>query len=145
MFNLLLRLSRFGRLVLTRKQVIESNCIGALLAAAVVCGLLAWRGSDLTTEAWSVLAIVFFAMVVPTKIAFHSPAGWPRWTSIAVAAGLTLVGLFAAACCFTYPRLEPFQQKKLYDLTGDVLNAFLYGSLAWMIGANWIMSVKVKR
>jgi tetratricopeptide (TPR) repeat protein len=145
MFNLLLRLSRFGRLVLTRKQVIESNCIGALLAAAVICGVFAWRAGEMNTEGWGVLAVVCFLMVVPTKIAFHSHAGWPRWTSIGVAAGLSLIGLFAAACCFTYPRLEPYQQIKFSHLASDTVDVFLYGSLAWMIGANWIMSVKVRR
>ena len=33
LFNLLLRLNRFGRLALSRKQVVSSNCIGLLLLA----------------------------------------------------------------------------------------------------------------
>ncbi len=142
MFNLLLRLSRFGRLALSRKQTIESNCIGALLLAAVISLIIAWRTD---VEGWEMLAAVFFLLVLPTSIPFHTQPGWPRLTGIAVAATLAAIGLIATAAAFAYPAFHGVQRSNIITLAKNGFEVFIYGSLAWMFASNWIVQVKAKR
>jgi hypothetical protein len=42
MFNLLLRINRYGRYALSKNQVVASNWFGGFLAAGVVLGLAGW-------------------------------------------------------------------------------------------------------
>lgn len=75
LFNLLLRLNRFGRLALTREEIVASNWVGALILAAVGSLLLwAFQGE----EHWLAATLVSVAMILPVAGTFASEPGSAR-------------------------------------------------------------------
>ncbi|HEY5041793.1 MAG TPA: tetratricopeptide repeat protein [Verrucomicrobiae bacterium] len=98
-FNLLLRLNKFGRLVLSREQTIASNWFGlCLLLALVGLGGCAFRGFE---SAWFIMAIVFGLLLLPVSAIFKCAAGWPRKVMAGLTVGMALIGLTAVAQFFT--------------------------------------------
>ena len=92
--DLLLRLSRYGRLLLSREEIVASNWLGATLAVAAVAWLaglvVGSPGLDMGGFAVAVLAI-------PLSATFNCEPGWPRRTMAAYAAGCAaLIALGAA-------------------------------------------------
>lgn len=90
LFNLLLRLNRFGRLALSRRQTVASNWVGACLLGAIG-GLTVWL---LTANGNALLAAGFcLLMIIPTSAALgcHSEKG--RKVLTVYAGALALVGL----------------------------------------------------
>jgi tetratricopeptide (TPR) repeat protein len=87
LFNLLLRFDRFGRLVLSRQQVMATNFIGACLGVAVVSFVVYLvTGSILAKLA----AFDFGLLAIPVAGAFQCPAGWPRRTMAGLSIFLAL-------------------------------------------------------
>lgn len=90
LFNLLLRLNRFGRLALSREQIVASNWIGG----CVLVSLLAVGAFFATGGAWSVvLAIEAILLVPPLAGLFATDFGWPRRTMLAATLALAAVGV----------------------------------------------------
>jgi tetratricopeptide (TPR) repeat protein len=98
LFNLLLRLNRFGRLALSREQIVASNWLGLALLIALV-SLTAWLVNT-TGEHWLVAALVFGLLCLPVAGAFKCRAGWPRRVGIAVTLGLLGMGGMAVLNMF---------------------------------------------
>jgi tetratricopeptide (TPR) repeat protein len=98
-FNLLLRLNKFGRLVLSREQTVATNWLGLCLLLALIglagCGV---RGFD---SPWFIMAVVFGLLLLPVSAIFKCPAGWPRNVMAVLTIGMTLLGLAALAQFFT--------------------------------------------
>ncbi len=92
LFNLLLRLSPYGRHLLADDQRRQATAVGLSLATATLC-LVVWLLSGLDAEAWLVTAGAFAALMLPLAGIFSCPRGWPRTTMIAVTSAL---GLLAA-------------------------------------------------
>ncbi len=90
-FNLLLRLNKFGRLVLSREQTVATNWFGLclLLALAGLVGC-AFRGID---SVWIIWALIFGLLLLPVSAVFKCPSGWPRKAMAAFTIGITLFGL----------------------------------------------------
>jgi hypothetical protein len=84
LFNLLLRLDRFGRLALSREQVQASSWFGAVLGLALVA--LA-AGLATGSETLLLIALGAGALIHPVTAIFRCRPGWPRWTM----AGYTVV------------------------------------------------------
>lgn len=85
LFNLLLRFNRFGRLALTRRQIVASNWLAACLALAA--GLACWAlvaGDGLI----GLSAFISLVLSVCACAAFRVRRGWPRWLVGAATAGL---------------------------------------------------------
>lgn len=75
MFNLLLRLSRFGRLALSDEQRRESNWVGLCMLGVPVCVV----GFLLTAKPVMLLgAIACWLLVLPVAGVFKCAHGWPR-------------------------------------------------------------------
>lgn len=93
LFNLLLRLNRFGRLVLSREQVIASNWIGGCLLLA----LLALAGGAATGFPGPLLmaSFVFGFLVLPLAGTFNCSKGWPRTAMALYTTGMAAVGIVA--------------------------------------------------
>jgi tetratricopeptide (TPR) repeat protein len=94
LFNLLLRLNRFGRLTLSDEQRWESSVIGGcfLLAAGFFVADLASH-NDLTY-----VGVRFFGlMLFPLVVTFHRPAGAPRRLMAGVSAAIAACALPAFA------------------------------------------------
>jgi len=94
LFNLTLRLDRFGRHVLSREEVVASNLVGATVAVA-----LAGLAVGLPTGSGLAFATALGAGLVAIPIAgtFQCPPGWPRAVMGATAAALVAPGGLALA------------------------------------------------
>lgn len=88
--NLLLRLDRFGRLVLSPEQVRASNWVGATLLGALGAGTVALVTRN---SAWGVFAFGCAFMLIPIAAVFRTPVGWPRHTMVGYAIAMALAGL----------------------------------------------------
>jgi len=95
LFNLLLRLNRFGRLVLSREQTVASNWFGLCLVLALVgLGGCCIEGLE---SIWTLVALVFGLLLLPVTSIFRCPGGWPRKTMVGLTIGLLLLGLAVLA------------------------------------------------
>jgi tetratricopeptide (TPR) repeat protein len=92
LFNLLLRLSRFGRHALSRDQRVGANWFGACLLGVVASGVWFWATG---TAAAITTAIVSLGLALPLTTAFMCDAGWPRKAMLGIAAGMAAVGAIA--------------------------------------------------
>jgi hypothetical protein len=95
LFNLLLRLNPFGRLALSREQIVESNWIGTvmLLALLSLAGGLVWG-----FETPFMMAMMIFGfLIIPVAGTFKAPLGWPRRTMTIYTGVLATLGLAALA------------------------------------------------
>jgi tetratricopeptide (TPR) repeat protein len=91
LFNLLLRINRFGRLALSREQTVASNWLG-LCFLGIFASVPAWlvtRDLDVT------LAILLTSglLLLPVSAVFKCRAGWPRWVMSGLAVAMLLAGL----------------------------------------------------
>jgi tetratricopeptide (TPR) repeat protein len=98
-FNLLLRLNKFGRLVLSREQAVATNWFGLclLLALAGLVGCV-FRGID---SVWIIWALIFGLLLLPVSAVFKCAVGWPRnamaiFTIVVALFGLGVLMLFSA-------------------------------------------------
>ena len=97
LFNLLLRLNRFGRLALSRDQVVASNWLGLCVLVAIGSAVaLAATGASLYFQSLIVSAL----MMIPIAATFRAPAGRPRAVMATLAVALALVGLATIAPIF---------------------------------------------
>jgi tetratricopeptide (TPR) repeat protein len=86
-FNLLLRLNRYGRYALSQDQVTASNWVGASLLLAI---LLLAAGLILGNFGLLVAALIFGLLVLPIAATFQLHAGWPRNMMALYTVGLLL-------------------------------------------------------
>jgi tetratricopeptide (TPR) repeat protein len=130
LFDLLLRLNRFGRLVLSREEIVASNWVGAcVLAALIALGIYLAAGGLVALFS----AIFLGLLIIPVAAVFHCPSGWPRqvmaiYTLLLFAAGLSAIGLIAA-------------ERVLFEVPayGFLIGVFLSG---WV--ANGLQMVRVR-
>ena len=140
LFNLMLRLSRFGRLALSPRQVMAANVIGLLLLGALAAAG-AWLGFD--DARWAALAVVLGALTLPAAGAFNTPDGWPRTVMMLTAAGLALWGLAAVGVQFLVPWNTEGTSHPLFGLGIVMLRLFGFGVLASQFLFNYLRSVRV--
>jgi tetratricopeptide (TPR) repeat protein len=89
LFNLLLRMNRFGRLALSREQIRASNWVGGCLFLALVA-LVAWAVSG--DGRFSLAALVSGCLVLPVAATFKSRAGRPRLLMVLYTILLAVLG-----------------------------------------------------
>jgi Flp pilus assembly protein TadD len=136
LFNLLLRLNRFGRMVLSRDQVIASNYIGCVLLLA----LLALVGACVfgPNSPWMMAALIFGLLLLPVAGTFRCPAGSRTimgvYTGIAAASGVAAIALFF----LSGSQSDPEAMRGL----GAV---FFMISLLGSVASSWIVNVLVTR
>ncbi len=131
LFNLLLRLDRFGRHALSREEVRASNCIGLLLLLALA-SLAAWLATG--SDGWIVPLAYFGLLLLPVAALFAVPAGWPRRVMILYTAVLALLGPAGVACFVVDP-----------EVGKTLLSAFGLGSLLSGFVGNGLMMVRPRR
>jgi hypothetical protein len=89
LFNLLLRLDRFGRLVLSREEIVASNWVGACLLLAVL-GAALGAAFGFGALLWS--GVGLFALLIPLAATFQCRPGWPRTAMSAYTASVAALG-----------------------------------------------------
>lgn len=91
LFTLLLRLNRFGRLVLDREDVRQSNWVGRVILAGLAAALVAVLDDDLPGVLGETTAITCLVLLMPLVTIFRVPAGWRRKVMLAYTVGMALV------------------------------------------------------
>jgi tetratricopeptide (TPR) repeat protein len=94
LFNLLLRLNRFGRHALSRDQRMAANWFGGCLAA-FAGGLAGYFATQSATPL--VVGFCSLGMALPLTILYSCSRGWPRQGMVTFAGALAVVGLAAIA------------------------------------------------
>lgn len=89
LFNSILRFNRYGRLALSREQVMASNWLLVYLLGTLVPIVLFVLSRD---SGHLGLAEDFFWLLLPVGGAFKCPAGWPRRTMLCLTLLLTVAG-----------------------------------------------------
>lgn len=101
LFNLLLRLNRFGKLALSREQIITSNWVGALLLLVILALVARLATGD---GRFVEVALVSGLLLLPLSAIFKVPEGWQRITMIAGTIALALVGFGGVGLFFMVDR-----------------------------------------
>ena len=89
LFNLLLRLSKYGRHALSREQTVTSNwilvllliCAGAL--GSLFLGFAEWKLS---------LALTALLLTIPVSTIWLCEEGWPRWANLGIVLAMAGIG-----------------------------------------------------
>jgi tetratricopeptide (TPR) repeat protein len=129
LFNLLLRLNKFGRLVLSREQTVASNWFGLCLLLALV-GLAACVVKGFVAP-WLLIALVFGFLLLPVSSVFRCYQGWPRNVMAALTIALALIGTSAIVL--------RFDQGRTADVADGLLGLFILGTIASTWIANLLM------
>jgi tetratricopeptide (TPR) repeat protein len=139
LFNLLLRLNRFGRLALSRDDIVASNWVaGSILLAIVLMAAAVLSGHRVTGLAAFMAAL----LVIPLAATFSCTIGWPRivmsvYTGVVVLAGL---GLIVALAIIEIP--EGAKKPPVVTLAGAV---FVVGVLLSSWVGNALSMARVQR
>lgn len=130
-FNLLLRLNKFGRLVLSREQTVATNWFGICLLLALV-GLAgcAFRGLD---SPWFIMLVVFGLLLLPVASIFKCAVGWPRNVMAALTIGMALLGVTVLALFFT--------EASSFDTAQGLLMTFA----VCIAASTWLVNVLIMR
>jgi tetratricopeptide (TPR) repeat protein len=131
-FNLLLRLNRFGRLALSREQIVESNWIGLAMLLALL-SLAAYLVSGLQ-EAFLVSAMVCGLLIIPLAGTLKTSRGRARTTMWAYTGVLLALGLASLL-----PALVP--SGGVREPNWGLFLAFVVGVMA----STWVLNVMISR
>ena len=87
LFNLLLRLNRFGRFALDRDQRRQSHWVGGvLLVGLLALGYGVVAPGDYDVPGWTT-AFGCLLLLMPVSAVFRVPTGWPRWVMVLYRSG----------------------------------------------------------
>lgn len=131
LFNLLLRLNRFGRYALSRDQRTASNWFGGCVAVAAA-GAVGFFALGL--EPAGLAALVAAALALPLVTIYQVEEGWPRQALGLLAGGIALTGI-AGIIGFSYE-----QEWASFCFGALALAAF---ATPWL--ANYLATVTVRR
>ena len=132
LFNLLLRLNRYGRYALSPEQVITSNWVGAFTGAALLLGVLA---AALGSPTIGFGALCTFGLVLLVSGVFRCARGWPRTVAAAYTALCALLVAAGVATALTVS-LTP-------DISADRADApytYLGVALFLVIAGTWLLT-----
>lgn len=143
LFNLLLRLNRFGRLVLSREQVVASNWVGATIGCALACLLVFFLSRE--GSSFLLAAVVFGGTVIPLAATFRCWQGWPRRTMAIYSAVMAAAGLLGCVL-LSLPNSERTAAVAELQQTGELLiGLFIIAAIGSGWVANILMQQRVKR
>lgn len=127
LFNLMLRLDKFGRHVLSRKEVVQSNWVALFLVGALGTTMLfIWtlqdEGATLaeTLSLAGMLGVRFLFLLIPLCSTFHAAPGWPKRIMLFATIGLSALAYGGLAIGFLFDQVE---------LMMKCLNASFYGTI----------------
>jgi tetratricopeptide (TPR) repeat protein len=149
LFNLLLRLNRYGRLALSREQVATSNWVGSMLVAAFACvaGALACFLAEqlLFAAGIGLLGLVFVLVTLPLSTIFVCDVGWPRTIAILMTVALAGLGVAPAALLLAAAVAPQREALQLASLALPLLPVFFYSAIGTQIAANFLAVARVRR
>lgn len=140
LFNLLLRLNRFGRLALTREQVVESNWVGLCLGLALVS--LAGCVAQGFQSPWLVSLAVFGLLLMPLSGLFRCSEGWPRRTMLILTVILLMIGLGAIGLTWQAQAGNPQSDEAMGGPASALFGLFAFGVLGSALLVNYLATVR---
>jgi tetratricopeptide (TPR) repeat protein len=146
LFNLLLRLNRFGRFALGRDQRRQSHWVGAVLLAgllALAYGVAAPHGYDV--PGWTT-AFGCLLLLMPVSAVFRVPAGWPRWAMALYSLGMA--GMIVGTVGCFYDALTAATPQGAEEMADQGFALFRYTTWAGLLSgflANGLMTVRRRR
>ncbi|MCC9607097.1 tetratricopeptide repeat protein [Blastopirellula sp. JC732] len=150
LFDLVLRLDRYGRLILTKEQIRTSNMIGLCLIG-VLAGLLLYPFA-LTrlplSVAWfpTLLVSASFGVLLPVLSRIYAcDKGWPRNVTIAMAAVLGLGSLLCIAAGTISLFLPAEQMNMVLVAISSPFYLLCVGALISQFALNYLVGVRVRR
>lgn len=129
-FNLVLRLNRYGRYLLSPDQRKGSNLVGLCLLGAL---LSAVAGLALESPLWLYTALGCGLFLLPASAIYNCDAGWPRTAMTSIAGGLALCGLAAWSAGLAG-----------WEGAGGLAVLFMLGCALSTWVANWLTSAEVR-
>lgn len=140
LFNLLLRCSRYGRLALDRKQIVESNWLaGFLLAALMLFGVAVLLSSEL----FAVAALFVGVLVLPLSAVFNCESGWPRWAMILVVC--VLLALALSVCALPLAVLLGVPRAQISAGIDASIQLFAWGMVGALVLGNALPGISPKK
>jgi hypothetical protein len=128
-FNLLLRLNKFGRLVLSREQTVASNwfglCLLLALAGLVLCLMHGF------VPPWILIAMVFGFLLLPVSSIYKCQSGWPRNVMAAMTIAIAALGIGGIISRFAAPDQT--------DGANTLVGLFIIG----IIASTWIVNILI--
>jgi Flp pilus assembly protein TadD len=146
LFNLLLRLNRFGRFALDRDQRRQSHWVGGIVLVGLLAlgyGVVASGGYDV--PGWTT-AFGCLLLLMPVSAVFRVPTGWPRWVMTLYAVGMA--GMIAATVACFYEALTAKTLKGAEEMADAGFDLFRYTVYAGFLSgflANGLVMVRVRR
>ena len=137
LFNLLLRLDRFGRLALSQEEIAASNWIGGVCLLALVT-MLVWLVTGIPQVL--IFSLVFAFLIIPLAGTFHCEKGWPRTSMFTYTVVMGLAGIITAIMAVASPSLDDLPPPAVVLGLIFLLGAFFSG---WV--ANILMMKRVEK
>ena len=133
LFNLLLRLNRYGRHALSDDQRRGANLVGVLFFLTLACflGWLAGRAAS----GFAILGFMYFGLLLlPASAIYKCDAGWPRWCMAAYTLGIACMMPLGGALVVVDPQRAFF-----------LFQIHLFGCLLSGLVANVLIMQRAKR
>lgn len=140
-FNLLLRLNRFGRLALSREQVVASNWLGGCIFVALAM-FVAYLATGNPAASWGALG--FGILALPTSAVFRCQRGRPRllMSLYTIGMGLLVLGKFVPLLIATVTPDAAWPEGLLQAAIGLV--RFCQEAFFWAaVGSFWVANILI--
>lgn len=143
LFNLLLRLNRFGRMALSREEIITSNWVGFCVLGVFA----AVAGFFLTGADGAIVAAFAFGLTIPAlSVVYRCDEGWPRTAMILIAVGVGGMGLLSAGLISLGPLLaEGNNGVRLANIGQSLFMPFLLCAIGSQFAANALVGAVVRK
>ena len=143
LFNLVLRFDRFGRLVLSREELVTSNWVGLCLLGALIS-----LGAYFISGAEELLGCALAAgLMIPSLGAIYAcDEGWPRVSIILITIALGGLALVLVLSCLSARfLLNGLQANAMSGVAIFTLTVFIYAAIASQFAANWLAAAKPRK
>ncbi|MFT7644183.1 MAG: tetratricopeptide (TPR) repeat protein, partial [Pirellulaceae bacterium] len=143
MFNLVLRLNRFGRYALNAEEISTSNWVGLCVLGAVT-GILVYCFTG--TQVFLLCALAPALVIPPLAACYSCSEGWPRITIRLLSFGL---GIFATALIILsmlgHFYLTGYRSLALQGIVDVIFTVFLVAAIGTQFATNYLVSVRPRR
>ena len=132
LFNLMLRLDRFGRYALSRDQRVSSNWVGLCLLGGIALAAIGFSKHD---SRFYLLAVTAAVLSIPLSAIFSCLPGWPRWSMAGYAGLMALLTATIGVTVFVFPTVDPT----------TLMDTYVIGLIATSFVANGLSAASVRK
>src|SRR5262245_32807943 len=142
LFTLMLRLNRFGRLVLNDEEKRQSSLVAGGIVAGLI-GVVVWATPTLNSTIGFLWALACMMMLIPLSAIFRCEAGWRRWLMACYTAGMATAAV-AMVVCF----IVALQQRQDADVlewlnyVRELFRVLIYAGIGGGLLANILITIR---